>query len=66
MLSNDVNAYTAYTECVCVTIFSTGSKFRPVSNFMELHGVITLAAHSYATRVSPGEPGNETSTYTNH
>ena len=31
----------------CVTIFSTGSKFRPVSNFMELHAP-TLAARSYA------------------
>ena len=34
----------AYPACpVCVTIFSTGSKFRPVS---ELHA-LTLAARSY-------------------
>ena len=37
--------YTAYT--VYVTIFSTGGKFRPVSNFTELHA-LTPAAHSYA------------------
>ena len=37
-----------YTACaVRVTIFSTGSKFRPVSNFTELHA-FTLAARSYA------------------
>ena len=37
-----------YTACaVCVTIFSTGSKFRPVSNFRELH-TLTQATHSYA------------------
>ena len=36
-----------YAVCaVCVTIFSTGSKFCPLSNFMELH-VLTLAAHYY-------------------
>ena len=37
-----------YTACtVHVTISSTGGKFRPVANFMELHA-LTLAAHSYA------------------
>ena len=29
-----------------VTIFSTGGKFQPVSNFTELHA-LTLVAHSY-------------------
>ena len=38
------NVYAAYTGHA--TIFSTGSKFRPVSNFTELHA-LTLAAHSY-------------------
>ena len=40
----------AYVNAACtahVTIFSTGSKFCPVSNFTWLHG-LTLAAHSYA------------------
>ena len=32
---------------VGVTIFSTGAKFRPVSNFTKLHAS-TLAARSYA------------------
>ena len=32
---------------VCVTIFSTGGKFRPVSNFTESH-TLTLATRSYA------------------
>ena len=32
---------------VRVTIFITGGKVRPVSNFMELHA-LTLAARSYA------------------
>ena len=37
-----------YTACpVRVTIFSTGGKFQPVSNFTELH-TLTLAARSYA------------------
>ena len=37
-----------YAACpVCVTIFSSGGKFRPVPNFTELHA-LTLAAHSYA------------------
>ena len=37
-----------YTACaVCVTIFSTGSKFQLVSNFKELHA-LTLPACSYA------------------
>ena len=31
---------------VRVTIFSTGGKFRPVSNFTELH-TLTLATRSY-------------------
>ena len=32
-----------YTACtVCVTIFSTGSKFRPVSNFTELQLLLQL------------------------
>ena len=36
-----------YAAClVCVTIFSTGGKFRLVSNFTELHS-LTLAARSY-------------------
>ena len=30
---------------ICVTIFSIGGKFRPVSNFTELH-TLTQAAHS--------------------
>ena len=33
----------AYACAVCVTIFSSGGKFRLVSNFMELHA-LTLAA----------------------
>ena len=39
----------AYVNAACarhVTIFSTGSKFRPVSNFTKLHA-LTLAARSY-------------------
>ena len=32
---------------MCVTIFSTGRKFRPVSSFTLLH-VLTLVAYSYA------------------
>ena len=37
-----------YAACaVCVAIFSTGSKFRQVSNFIELHA-LTLAARSCA------------------
>ena len=39
-----------YVDAACagrVTIFSTGGKFRPVSNFTELHA-LTLAARSYA------------------
>ena len=37
-----------YVACtVHVTNFSTGGKFRPVSNFAELHA-LTLAARSYA------------------
>ena len=39
------NVYAAYTGHA--TIFSTGSKFWPVSNFTELHA-LTLATHSYA------------------
>ena len=42
-----------YAACaVCVTIFSTGGKFRPVSTFMELH-TLTLAARSYALLIQP-------------
>ena len=40
----------AYVKSGCavrVTIFSTGGKFRPVSNFTELHAH-TLVARSYA------------------
>ena len=38
----------AYAACaVRVTIFSTGGKFRLVSNFTDLHA-LTLAARSYA------------------
>ena len=37
-----------YAACpVCVTIFSTGGNFWPVSNFTELHA-LTPAACSYA------------------
>ena len=41
--------------CLCiatvrVTIFSTGGKFQPVSNFTELHA-LTLAARFYALLV---------------
>ena len=46
-------ATTAYVYAACtvrVTIFSTGSKFRPVSNFTELNN-LTLAARSYALSV---------------
>ena len=42
--------YTACAVCVLavrVTILRTGSEFRPVSNFTELHA-LTLAARSYA------------------
>ena len=40
-----------YAACtVCVIIFSTSDKFRPVSNFTELHA-LTLAAHSCALLV---------------
>ena len=35
---------------VCVTIFSTSTKFWPVSNFMELH-TFTQAVHSYVLLV---------------
>ena len=35
-----------YTAAQYVTIFSTGGKLRPVSNFTELHA-LTQAAHSY-------------------
>ena len=39
---------TFYTACaVCVTIFSTGRKFHPVSIFTLLHA-LTLVACSYA------------------
>ena len=42
-------AYVNTTCAGCVTIFSTGSKFRPVSNFTQLHvHAVTLAACSYA------------------
>ena len=34
-------------RAAALTIFSTGGKFRPVSNFTELHA-LTLAARSYA------------------
>ena len=41
-----------YTACaVHVTIFSTTGKFRPISNFMELHA-LTLAARSYALLIA--------------
>ena len=33
---------------VCVTIFSTGGKFRPVSTFTKLHG-LTLVIHTRAS-----------------
>ena len=39
----------AYAACtVCVTIVDTGGKFRPVSNFTELHA-LTLATCFYYT-----------------
>ena len=40
-------AYVYTTHTGHVTIFSTSSKFRPVSNFTELH-TLTLPARSYA------------------
>ena len=40
-------AYVCAAFTVCVIIFSTGGKFRLVSNFSELHA-LSLAAHSYA------------------
>ena len=43
MLSN-INIYASCA--VCVTIFSTGGKFHPVSIFTLLHA-LTLVAHSY-------------------
>ena len=46
MLSN--SGLSTRAACrVHVTIFSTGGKFQPVSNFTELHA-LTLAACSYA------------------
>ena len=40
-----------YTACpVCVTIFSIGGNFQPVSNFTELYA-LTIAAHSYVLLV---------------
>ena len=44
MLSNNSLRLAACT--VCVTIFSTGDKFRPVSDSTELHA-LTLATRSY-------------------
>ena len=42
-----------YTACaVCVTNFSTGSKYRPVSNFAKLH-TLTWAACFYALLQGP-------------
>ena len=43
-----MHAYAA--SAVCVTIFSTGGKFQPVSNSTELHA-LTPAACSYALLV---------------
>jgi len=43
-------AYVYATCLVCVTIFSTGGKFCPVSNFTELYA-LTLATCSYALLV---------------
>ena len=40
-------AYVNAACTVCVTIFSTGGKFQPVSNFTQLHA-LPLAARSYA------------------
>ena len=41
-----------YTACAArVTIFSTGGKFHPVSNFTELHA-LTQAVRSYALLIS--------------
>ena len=56
-------ATTAYATCtVRVTIFSTGSKFRLVSNSTELHA-LTLAAHSHTLHFNNASddslPGSE-------
>ena len=45
-------AYVYATCVVRVTIFSTGGKFRPVSNFTELH-TLTQAARSYSLLIYP-------------
>ena len=47
---------------VRVTIFSTGGKFRPVSNFTELHA-LTQASHSYALLDKPSISPALLSTY---
>ena len=49
MFSNNSLCHAQYQEFITVrvTIFSTGGKFQPVSNFTELHA-LTLAACSYA------------------
>ena len=41
-----------------VTIFSTGSKFQPVSNFTELHA-LTQATRSYALLTLPMKPDRQ-------
>ena len=49
-----------YSACaVHVTIFSTASKFRLVSNFTELH-VLAPAAHSYVLLTYQMRFGNKT------
>ena len=45
MLSNNALCLCSMPSPVHVTIFSTGGKFRPVSNFTKLHA-LTLAARS--------------------
>ena len=44
-------AYVYATYAVHVTVFNTGGKFHPVSNFIKLH-TLTLAAHSYTFLVT--------------
>jgi len=43
-------AYLYATSAVCITIFSTGGKFHPVSNVMQLHA-LTQVTRSYLLEV---------------
>ena len=54
VLSN--NAYVTAACVGCVTIYSTGGKFRLVSNFTQLHA-LTLAACSYSLDVTQEAAG---------